>query len=291
MPVVNWVCTTLTVWVLTERYAKVPVREMLGLIGAAWLFNMLPLRLGMIGRVTYHKKYHGMRVRDCAKVMLQALVCSAIALTMLVAGVVLYGVVKSLDSSDPAMNGVGEWGVLLAVIAGPPLVMLAGIAVMMRKMGARSAGGDFEQAWRWPAALLVRYVDMLVWFVRYAVVFAMIGYPLPPQVAAGVTVTAQAAMVTPVQFGLREWVVGMTAAAAGVNETHEGGEGRGESEGMSERTRGVLKEAGPGLVADACMRAAELAIVIPVGVISTVWMMRSMQRRRGREENANRSGK
>lgn len=294
LPIVNWLCTGLTVWILTERYARVPFFEMLALIGSAWLFNMLPLRLGMIGRVTYHKKYHGMRVRDCAKVMMQALICSAIALGILMLSVMLAGVWRRFGADTPAVAGsVRDWAVMMGFVVVPPVLVLGVVISVMKRRSnggreasitavARASGGLDSAAWRWPAALLARYVDMIVWFVRYAIVFTLIGYPLSAYSAAGVTVTAQAAMVTPVQFGLREWMVGMTTAAVsevGRTTPEKGAETDRPTARVSPKQ--VLRDAAPGLVGDACMRAAELAIVIPAGLISTLWVFRSMRTRQG----------
>ncbi|MGE3108195.1 MAG: hypothetical protein AB7G11_07640 [Phycisphaerales bacterium] len=263
LPGVNWICTSATVGVLTGRYARVPMREMLPLIGSAWLLNMLPMRLGMIGRVAYHKKYHGMRVRDCAKVMAQAIACSILALSLLVL-VVLVASEMSSRAKQAGADDPGSWRVL-AQWGLSPLLVLVVVCVAARARVERA--GSF---WRWPAAVLFRYLDMCLWFVRYWLVFAAIGHPITPVRAASVTVSAQAAMVTPVQFGLREWAVGLTAVGSEVEQAAPRDDGG--------RVRGVVRDATVGLVADACMRAAELCVIIPVGGLSTLWVMRSMRK-------------
>ncbi len=286
LPLVNWICTTGTIWVLTQRYARVPFREMLPLIGSAWLLNMLPLRLGMIGRVAYHKKYHGLRVRDCAKVMVQALGTSAISLALLVIGVLMLGLVLDRVRSGGGGGGSGSeggaayWAMTLCVLALPATGVLGGTILVLRRprFGSR--------AWRWPAAVLIRYVDMLVWFVRYTIVFTMLGQPLSPMTVATVTISAQAAMVTPVQFGLREWAVGMTTAvlddaalARKPGDDEAKAKQERESEGISPPTPStVLARSTRGLMSDACMRASELAIILPVGLASTLWVARSIRK-------------
>lgn len=275
LPVVNWVCTTGTVNILTGRYGRVPFGEMFALIGSAWLFNMLPFRLGLIGRVTFHKKFHGLRVRDCAKVMLQALCCSGVALVVLVTSVWIAGRLGvgrgSIEAGDQALQ---EWGSLLGIVGVAPLVLIGTVWAALRRVNR--AAVDTKANWRWAAAIFVRYVDMLVWFVRYSIVFAMLGHPLPPLNAAAVTVSAQAAMVTPVQFGLREWTVGFTA---GVLESPSSEEPHvDDASTPSERTANVFHRATPGLLSDACMRAAELAVVIPAGFLCTLWAMRRISR-------------
>lgn len=270
LPLVNWVCTTATFCVLTGRYVRVPMREMLPLIGSAWLLNMLPFRLGMIGRVAYHKKYHGLRVRDCAKVMIQALACSGVALAVLLVGVLAAGTISLAEADDRA-----AWSLLAFVLILPLVALLAATWI------TRARADALHTVWRWCAAVAARYVDMLVWFVRYVIVFLIIGQPLPALTAAGITVSAQAAMVTPIQFGLREWAVGMTSALMAPPPIDHATPLTPHDPlpiDPSSPKNTLLARSATGIVCDACMRAAELAVVIPVGLLSTLWVMRSLRR-------------
>lgn len=318
LPIVNWVCTACTIWTLTGRYGRVGFTEMLGLIGSAWLLNLLPLRLGMIGRIAYHKKFHGIKVRECAKVLFQALGCTVVALGVLVLWVQVVRNSLTDSTADTALSPHVSHAELfsgttlrtLALVCIPlPVCFLVFAAV---RYWSVKPGSLFPHSWRWPAAIMFRYADMLTWVVRYAVVFAVIGRPMPMMQAAIITVSAQAAMLTPVQFGLREWAVGATAAFIGgeanvVRDAGENGNVQGvDTEGggasgsetrkdsaplqpitpidphapLGERgnPRSLLDSATPGLMADVMMRAAELVIILPVGFVSTWWLWRRMRR-------------
>ena len=89
LPLVNWVLSSEVFLALTRRFASVPRTDMLGLIGAAWLLNYLPLRPGLFGRVAFHKSVHGVRVRDSARVILQSIMASGVALGLLAGAVLL----------------------------------------------------------------------------------------------------------------------------------------------------------------------------------------------------------
>jgi len=299
LPIVNWLCTTGTIWTLTGRYGKVGFGEMLGLIGSAWLLNLLPLRLGMVGRIAYHKKFHGIRVRDCAKVLFQALACSAGALGLLILCVLIVrtyltdatGQTSDLPEVSHAELFGGATLRTLALLCIPLPVCLIAVAAIRFKI--RKHGSLLAHAWRWPAAILFRYADMLTWMVRYALIFAVIGKPVPMMQAAIITTTAQAAMLTPVQFGLREWVVGATAAFLEKDDVKEKNRvdrtplsERGGTQnpaplgerGYASKTASLLDSATPGLMADVMMRAAELVIILPVGFLSTWWLWRRTNR-------------
>lgn len=241
LPLLNWLATAATIWVLTGRFGKVRFWEMAALIGAAWLLNMLPMRPGMLGRVAYHKKYNVIRVRDSVRVIVAALLCTGCALALLLLAVSLAG------------NIVGTRGAGVVLVG--PLVLLAASALLLRGRG---------NVWRWPAAIGFRYVDMATWGVRYALVFALIGRPVGVLGAGALTAVGQLAMLTPVQFGLREWAIGMASASL-----------PGEITGLGPVR--LADAAAPGLLADCIMRAAELLIVLPVGLTASAWLWRRMR--------------
>lgn len=287
LPIVNWACTAGTIWTLTGRYGRVGIAEMLGLIGSAWLLNLLPLRLGMIGRIAYHRRFHGIKVRQCAMVLIHALLCSIVSLALLVWW--LQFIRGSLAASAPGQPPPAPHDLLsvatlrtLALVCIPLPITLA-LFLLLRRLPAHQ-GSMARHAWRWPAAILFRYADMLTWVVRYAVVFAVIGRPIPMMQAAVITVSAQAAMLTPVQLGLREWAVGATAAYIGPDQpppehaAADPAEPSSTSEPPQTRIATLIDAATPGLMADVMMRAAELAIILPVGFASTWWLWRRMKR-------------
>jgi hypothetical protein len=197
----------------------------------------------MLGRVAYHKEFNGIRVRDSVRALFDALACTACALALLVAGVAV----------GARLHGV----VGITLFGAGPLVLLGAGAAALRRHG---------DAWRWPAAIGFRYIDMVTWAVRYMVVFAIIGQPIGLIGSGGVTVVSQVAMLVPVQLGLREWAVGMASTVLpGMNLPTPAAAG------------GVVEAATPALIADGMMRAAELLVVTPLGIGASVWLMRRLR--------------
>jgi hypothetical protein len=82
--------------------------------------------------------------------------------------------------------------------------------------------------------------------------------------AGALTAVGQLAMLTPVQFGLREWAIGLASASL-----------PGEASGLGQVR--LADAAAPGLLADCLMRAAELLIVLPVGLTASVWLWKRMR--------------
>jgi hypothetical protein len=240
LPVVNWLLTSAVFAVLTGRYGRVRFGEMAALIGSAWVLNLLPMRPGMIGRVAYHKVLHGIRVRDSAAVLVAAMACSAAAAVALAC------------SAVAAATWRAEWTWAAAVV---PALAAAMAAAWMRRH--RPGGAP----WRLVAAMGLRCADVLVWALRYWLVFEAIGRPLSSAAAVVIAGASQAAMAVPVQVGVREWIVGL---ASGVLPPWLSGR-----TGMGE---GVVGAAAPGLAADLVNRAVELAVLIPVGVVCAVWL-------------------
>lgn len=252
-PLANIVAVSLSFSVLTGRYGRVGIREMGALITSAWMLNMLPLRPGLVGRVGYHKAVNGIAVRDSVKVLVQAIACNGAAMVIALGCALL-----------SARMGLGAWG--LAAFMVMPGVALGVIGGVMRVSGA---GADWRglasEPWRWPLATALRYVDIIVWVGRYALAFAILGAPLT---LTGATVTAlasEAAMLSPVQLGLREWVVGVTSAA------FAGDPGVGGEAAVVAR----------GLLADVLNRGIEIAVALPVGLLTAGWIMRRLHAARG----------
>lgn len=251
LPVVNWLATGATIWVLIGRHGRVGFREMSALVGAAWLLNMLPMRPGMVGRVAYHKKINGIRVMDSVRVIVVAMGCTAVALGSMLAMVALAA-------------WTGHPLGLMALAAGPP-VLFGAVAMAVRRR---------TPAWRWSAAVAFRYFDMLTWAVRYTLVFSVIGHPVGVVGGAAMTAVGQVAMMTPVQFGVREWAVGL--ASMWLPEARP--DGAPATNGGERLDAGRIASASaPGLLADCCMRAAELVVVLPVGLCSSAWVVRRMR--------------
>ncbi len=258
LPLFNWLFTSGMFVVLNGRYARVGAAEMSALIASAWLLNLLPLRPGLVGRVAYHRRVHGIRVRDSMKVLVLSVGSTGTALVLL-----LLAVAASGGGAGPGRAGV--------FILAPALALAAGAAVLRRRAppsptpagdGASPPGAS--HAWRLPAAVLMRYLDMVVWGVRYWLMFRLLGEPVGVLTAAAITVAAQFAMMTPVQLGLREWVVGGAGALLAV--------GGNEAVVQGSKGHAAIDAATPALMADVVMRAAELAVVIPLGLVCTAWL-------------------
>jgi hypothetical protein len=155
-----------------------------------------------------------------------------------------------------------------------PLIVAAACALLWRARGPAGA----RQWWRYPAAAAFRYLDLCVWTARYAMIFALIGRPLTPTSAAAVAFSSQVVMISPVQLGLREWVVG---TAAGVLEA-------GQSTGRLTLPDSVA-DLTPGMLADLVNRTAEFAVAIPLGALAAAMLYRRFRRIRTRahDQNAN----
>jgi len=195
----NIVLTALLIRRLLSRFGRIGVCEMLALIAAASLFNYLPMRPGLVGRMGYHKKYHGIKLRDSFRAMLEA-----VALGGLCTAWVLGAAGISFFSRTA-----------FVVVALAPIAILPLAAVLARGMISL-----------WCEAALYRYLDLLVTAVRYHIVFELIGSPIDAPTAAvlaGISITATLIPFLSNGIGLREWLVGLFAplleSGEAVNQT------------------------------------------------------------------------
>jgi hypothetical protein len=244
LPLGSWVFTSLAFWLLSRRFAPVPLSDMSMLIGAAWLLNHLPLRPGMVGRVAFHKKYHGLAVRESVRVMAAAMVCTGLSLAMLLAGAAGVAMVE------------GFWAGAACLAA--PTAVAGAVALIARAAGRRW--------WLEIAALCMRSLDMLSWLARYAIVFVLVGHEVTLERLVVITAVCQVAMVVPVTgngMGLREWAVGLTLAAM---------LGPGAEAGAREQAAAI------GLAADLVNRAAETLLAVPVGLACSALLARRVRR-------------
>lgn len=244
LPLASWLLTSGAFWLLSRRYAPVPMSDMTLLIGAAWLLNHLPLRPGMVGRVAFHKKYHGMAIGDSVRVMIAAMACSGVSLAMLLLAAVGVSRVE---------------GMLLTVVClvGPTAVV-GTVAVCARAIG--------KSWWREAAALGVRSLDMLAWVGRYAIVFTLVGQEVSVERLVIVAAVCQVAMLVPLTgngVGLREWAVGLTLAAMA---------------GSAAAVDAREQAAAIGLAADLLNRAAETVLAVPVGLVCSWVLARKVRR-------------
>jgi hypothetical protein len=234
-PLLNWSLVSACLWMLLRRHGPVGLGEMHALVGSAWLLNHLPMRPGLIGRVGYHKLVNGIRVRDAIESTVWSLALAGVAGVMALA----------LAAVLPPASGRFTVG---AVVAGP-VVVVGGAA-----LGARAAG---LVGWAWLlGALAVRYADLAAWALRYAVVFWVMGVELNPVQIVIVTGVSQVAQLVPLVgggLGLREWLVGLTAAS-------------------------MVQAFDAALAGDLINRAAETILVVPVGLLGGAAVARRVAR-------------
>jgi len=240
LPVANWLLISGVLWALTvgrdgPPTPRVPYAEMSALVGSAWLLNYLPLRPGLIGRVAYHKRRHGLALRDTALALGGSIGCAAASIAALLGSVAL----------APTLGDAVA------------LLPLAGLVAIPR---AASRGG---RPARWAAAFSLRYADLLVWAARYAVVFELVGEPLSLGQAGAIAAVGQAAMLVPLVgngLGVREWAVAVAGPA------------------LPTWAAGAALTRLASLTAELINRAAEVAVAVPVGLLSMAWLARRWPR-------------
>jgi hypothetical protein len=199
LPVANWLCVSAAFAILTRRYtpegtAPVGYGEMTALIGSAWLLNHLPMRPGLVGRVAYHKTVNGIRFADSARILIESMLLTGIAVITLFA----VALIMIAETSALAMS--------LTYAAPAVVIALAWLVLgLARSPLARHAG-----------ALFFKFCDMSIWVARYAVVFALVGAPLDAPRTVLVAAISQIVLLIPISgngIGLREWAVAFTAEA------------------------------------------------------------------------------
>ncbi|MEL7472629.1 MAG: hypothetical protein AAGK04_04865 [Planctomycetota bacterium] len=247
-PIANWWIVAASFWIMNDRWARTGLGETGALIGSAWLLNFLPLRPGMIGRVAYHKRFHGIAVRDSIRVLIELTALGGVSMVVVLAA--------ALASDALGQPDALWWGAMTLGILG-----LAGVGWALRLAG--------RTAWRWFAVASLRLADVLVWVVRYAVLFAMVGAPVSVREAAMLAIVSQIVLLVPISgngLGLREAAVGALAGLAPGLLAIEVGDSSAES-------RAAFAAA-----ADLVHRGIEVALAIPVGLVCTAWVGRRVAR-------------
>lgn len=254
LPALNWIIVSVSFWILMRRYGRVGLYEMLRLIGVAWLGNYLPLRPGMIGRIAYHRAVNRIAVADSVRAVALGTFC----------GLGAVGSVVLLAAAMRGVSSLAPWALALAAL--PAAGLLAWAAL-------RRAGGPARAAAFIPLVYAIRCIDMIVWVLRYSVVFALIGSPLPPSGAVAITGVSQIAMAIPFSgngLGLREWAVGLTAGALPpANAPARPPDPNPTSpDPAAPLARSLNPAALRGVEAELINRTAELAVAVPVGLLS-----------------------
>jgi len=233
-PMVNWVFVGLCLHALIRRHGMVGRGEMLALVGSAWLLNHLPMRPGLVGRIGYHSKVNQIRVRDSIEASVWSMVYAGIAS----AGALVVVLVVPQDIS------LGVLVMYLMIPIGLSLLLAIGGFAKSHRVGYLFLG------------LMFRNADVVVWMVRYAGAFAMLGIEITPMQIVLITAASQIAQLIPFTgggFGFREWGVGIAAGLSSSGAT------------ITMRTA---------IGADVINRIAETVIVIPLGMVCTMLVAR-----------------
>ena len=130
---------------------------------------------------------------------------------------------------------------------------MAGLALLLFVPLARLRSERFALL---AAAMFLRYLDIVVWIARYALLFALLDAPLTLADAVLVTAASQVAQLIPFVgngLGAREWGVGLVGAAKGA-------------------TTAVA------LTADLLNRASEVVLAVPLGLLATALVTRRLAR-------------
>ncbi len=230
--VANVALTAMMFSVLISRYGRVGILEMQALIAGATLLNFLPLRPGLLGRVAYHRAANAIPAVDTARTIIQALILSA-----------------SLGAYLALVAAISAWLSLpleVGVALPAPLLLLASARAPWRILSL---------------AALLRYLDLLVWAVRYWMVFDLIGASIDHRTALALACVSVIANLVPFVsngLGLREWAVGLL--------------------GPFLRQYPVPL----GLTAELVNRSAEIVVILILGLAGLAWLAHSSRLKRAR---------
>ncbi len=241
LPACNFGLISLSFWALNNLYARVALKEMGALIASAWLLNYLPLRPGMIARLAYHKKRHGITIRQSMWVYVISTMLTGVAI-LLTLGIVL------LLRTD-------ERPLFVAIALFAPAMIALALALL-------ASSRDQPGAARLLCVYALRHADLLIWVLRYAVVFAIIGVPLSPVEAVAIAIVSQIALLIPIAgngLGLREWAIGLTA-------------------GLLPAFAGAAPTA-TGLAGDLVHRGFETVAALILGIPAILWLSRRITKK------------
>jgi hypothetical protein len=207
LPLVSWLLTGVIFWLLTAKwrgFGHVRPPEMMALVGASWLLNLLPLRPGMVGRVAYLKAVRGVPIRESVVVGIAAAACTAISAVLLAisAAWIMH---TGLDACP--------WATPTLVLS--PAALLAGVALVAR----RTRGERGVRAAAMASTLAFRIIDMGLMGARLMIAFAVIGKPIGAGQGLWLAGPAQAVGLLPIHLGAQEWAVGLLAATASAGIT------------------------------------------------------------------------
>ncbi|MBG80727.1 MAG: hypothetical protein CMJ39_08485 [Phycisphaerae bacterium] len=219
---------------------RLPMLEMQGLIAGSALLNFLPLKAGLLGRITYHQVVNGIRPLETVQAMLLARG----------SGLVVIGFTAlALFLRDLADGPLWAYALLPAVVPG---------WFLMARFTRITA-----------LVVILKYGDLLLMAIRYYCAFMLMGETIGFDVCMGLACIGMLAGAIPFLtggLGLREWLVGWFTTILVVMP-------------------GALEL---GLLADLINRGIELAVLIPVGGVSILWLrprfVRSLKEAQARQQ-------
>lgn len=245
-PVLHVALSAAVFAVLTRRFGRVTPPEFLALVSAAWLFNFLPLRPGLGGRLVYHRTVNHIPFRHSVRVVIEAVSTGAIGVALPIAA-------------------------LLALRAGVPLPVGASV-LAVTPFALAGALHRSATASAYALAIGIKHADAWVWALQYFAAFHAVGHPVTFEQAAAIAAVSQAATLIPLSgngLGLREWSVGWLASTL-----------------PAWFAVGPQRDLAQGLAADVLNRAAEVLVAIPLGLASYAYLVRRLARARTAEAAA-----
>ncbi|MFK7758984.1 MAG: hypothetical protein AB8C13_03435 [Phycisphaerales bacterium] len=192
-PLGNHLSVAMCLRALLNRFGNIGKREMIVLVGSAWLFNYLPMRPGLIGRMGYHKSVNKIRLRDSFQCSVWSGVLAGVSNGIMLIVAILMTLIGS------------RWSILMPAL---PVVGMFVIAGVMQDQSRRLM---FQ-------ALAFRLIDVIVWLGRYWLAFRVLGLEMDIADIAIISAVSQLASLMPLTgsgLGFREWGVGLTASAGG----------------------------------------------------------------------------
>ncbi len=233
--IANLGLSSLTFSLLLSRLSpgKVGILEMQALIASTALVNYLPMRPGLFGRIAYHRAVNGVPVLHSTRILIEGAVLTLLAAAALATLALIAHQLQMQLASLAVMPAL----VIL------PMMLVAPIRILCM-------------------AAFLRYTEVLVWAVRYILVFELIGAQIDATAAAAfASVSILATMVPFVSngLGLREWLVGLLAPVLAGHRLEIG------------------------LAAELLNRSAEVVIVLLTGSIGMVYLA-GMRRRKSSEQ-------
>jgi len=225
--------------ILMRRFGKVPLWEMQALIAASAFANYLPLKPGFVGRVAYHRLRHGIRAAHTLRTIIEAIALSGTVASLFLLSLLGLRALKSRGLDLLGQTVEGEWA-----LAVPSMLALAAFWPKLRPLAQ---------------ALLVRQLELALWTLRYWAVFQLVGAPIDLETAivlGSVSVIATLLPIVSNGLGIREVVIGFLAPLI----SHE------------------PVSTSQAIVAELVHRAAEIAVMVPIGVTALIVLVRHNRR-------------